>query len=404
MTKHRRRLLLWGLGALAAVLLVVYAMRPVRVSVDVAEVGRGMLRVVVEEEGKTRIREVFKVSAPVAGKVLRAPLEVGDKVVQGETVVAVIEPEAPSFLDARTRRTLEAQVAASEAALLLADAHIRQARSALQFAQGEEQRAQRLVESQNIPEQLLERAVLDRETREAELSGAQAERELRAQELNAARVRLLGPEARWEDAEDCCIRVPAPVSGNVLRIWVESAQVVLAGESLLEIGDPRDLEVAVELLSADAVRVQEGALAFVEGWGGAYPLRTRLERIEPAAFTKVSALGIEEQRVNTVLKIIDPPQRWQALGHEYRVYARIVVWEGQDVLQVPLGALFRGESGWAVFQVEGGRAHLRRVEIGQRNARAAQILSGLEEGDTVLLHPSDQIEDGVRIVAHPGGA
>ena len=327
---------------------LIYALRPLPIPVDTALIESGPLEVTVDEEGVTRIREVYMVSAPVAGKVLRSPREVGDEVSGGETLVAVIQPGDPSFLDARTRRELGAAVAAAKAAVSLAEAQVLRAESELVFAEAELRRAVQLRETQTISAQALEKARLDVETGKAAVASEQANLEFRRRELESAEARLIGPEmeqAHPDDNDDCCVRVMAPVDGQVLKIIHESEQRVGAGQPLLEIGDPRDLEIVAELLSTDAVKIAQGAGAYIVGWGGADTLEAKVTRVEPAGFEKVSALGIEEQRVNTILELTDPPEAWAQLGHDYRVFVRIVTWSSAGVLQVPISALFRQGTG-----------------------------------------------------------
>lgn len=379
---------------------LIYALRPLPIPVDTALIESGPLEVTVDEEGVTRIREVYMVSAPVAGKVLRSPREVGDKVTGGETLVAVIQPGDPSFLDARTRRELGAAVAAAKAAVSLAEAQVLRAESELVFAEAELRRAVQLRETQTISAQALEKARLDVETGKAAVASEQANLEFRRRELESAEARLIGPEteqAHPDDEDDCCVRVMAPVDGQVLKLIHESEQRIGAGQPLLEIGDPRDLEIVAELLSTDAVKITQGARAYIVGWGGANTLDARVTRVDPAGFEKVSALGIEEQRVNTILELTDPPEVWAQLGHDYRVFVRIVTWSSESVLQVPISALFRQGADWAVFVANEDVATLRIVQIGHRNTRVAEVRGGLEAGERVIMHPSDRIADGVEI-------
>ena len=375
-----------------------WAMWPRPVAVDVAEIGRTRLEVTVEDEGTTRIRDVYTVSAPVPGKVLRSPREVGDAVTAGETLVAVIEPTDPAILDVRSRKVAEAAVRAAEAAVNLAAARVREARSQLDFAKGDLARAERLAARKTISQRALEKARLDVVSAEANLASAIATEEVRKRELEQARAQLIEPGQEESERADCCVEVRAPVSGRVLKIINESEQVVQAGTPLIEIGDPRDLEVVVELLSRDAVRARVGAPARIDGWGGDRTLQARVSRIEPAAFTKVSALGIEEQRVRTVLEFTSPQAEWESLGHGFRVVARIVVHRAENVLVVPLSALFRHGDDWAVFKVVNGRARLTPITIGERNLHMAEIIGGLHAEDRVIVHPSDEIGDGTAIV------
>ncbi len=383
----------------------IWAMWPKPVQVEVARVTRGPLQVTVDEEGKTRIKDVYTVSAPITGKLLRVSLDPGDSVRKDETFVAIIEPTVPPFLDVRTLRELEAHVAAARAAVALAEAEIRQAQSELEFAEAELERARALSRTKTIAERTLEKARLDADTRQAALARANSNLEVRKRELESAQARLIAPEEglKGEVPEGCCVRVRAPVSGRILRLIQESEKVVAAGTPLVEIGDAANLELVVELLSADAVKVAEGALASIEGWGGS-PVTAKVTRIEPAGFTKISALGIEEQRVRVILDIAGDGKVPERLGHDFRVFVRITVYQSADALRVPISSLFRKGEQWAVFAVEGSRARSAAVEIGHRNTAFAEVLSGMPQGAVVILHPSDRIADGVRVapLALPG--
>lgn len=386
------------LAALAVGAAFTWAMWPKPVPVDIAQVSLGPMRVTVDEEGKTRIKDVYAVSAPVGGKVLRRTLEPGDAVRKNDTIVAIIEPTAPPFLDVRAQRELEAQAAAARAAVALAEAELRQARSELEFAEAELARALALARSKTIAERALEKARLDAETRRAAAARAESNLEVRKREAESAGARLTAPEEAWkrEAPAGCCIHVRAPVSGRVLRLLQESEKVVAPGTPLVEVGDPGNLEILVELLSADAVKVREGADATVEGWGGP-PLAAKVVRVEPAGFTKVSALGIEEQRVRTILELTDTAEAATRLGHEYRVFVKINLYEAREALRVPISALFRRGDQWAVFVVDRGRARLALITIGHRNSTFAEVTKGLRKGADVVLHPSDRITEGTRV-------
>lgn len=387
-----------ALAVLTIAAVFTWAMWPKPVGVDLAPVSRGRVLVTVEEEGKTRIKDVYAVSAPITGKVLRLALEAGDLVDKDDTVVAIIEPTAPPFLDVRATRELEAQSAAAKAAVALAEAEVRQAQSELEFAEAELARARTLARSRTIAERALEKAGLDADTRRAALARATSNLEVRRREAESAQARLTAPEEAWkgEVPAGCCVKVRAPVSGRVLRVLQESEKVVAAGTPLVEVGDPANLELLVELLSADAVKVREGASASVEGWGGP-PLAAKVTRVEPAGFTKVSALGIEEQRVRTILELVAPRESFARLGHEFRVFLKINVHDAREVLRVPISALFRRGDQWAVFVADRGRARLTPVTIGHRNSTFAEVSQGLSEGAVVVLHPSDRVADGVRV-------
>lgn len=392
----RRGFLAVGIGLL--VLTLAWALWPRPVTVETAEIGRGRLLVTVDEEGKTRIKDVYTVSAPITGKVVRVLLETGDPVKKDASIVASIEPTAPPFLDVRATRELEAQIEAYKAALALAEAEVNQAAAELQFAESELRRAQTLMNTNTIPERTLERTRVDVDTRRAALARSKANVEVRKRELESVQARTIAPEEAWkgEVPVGCCVTVRAPSNGRVLRIIQESERVVTAGTPLLEIGDPAKLEIIVDLLSSDAVKVRDGATASIEAWGGA-PLTAAVTRIEPAGFTKVSALGIEEQRVRTVLKLVAATPEADRLGHEFRVMAKIGIYDAQQVLRVPISALFRTREQWSVYTVERGRARLAPVEIGQRNAEFAEVRKGLAERAVVILHPSDRVASGVRV-------
>ena len=399
-TSMSRSVIAAAAGALVLLFGLVIALRPAPVQVDLTTVTHGPLRVTVDEEGKARVKEVFVVSAPVSGKLRRSPFDPGDRVVKDETVIAVIEPAAPIFLDVRTRKEAEAQVAAAEAAVGLATAEVRQAESELAWATSELQRAEALARSRTVPERTLERARLELDKQRASLARANANLEVRRSELATANAHLIGPERATgapSAPSQCCVEVRAPQSGQVLRELQESERVVLAGSPLFEIGNAADLDVVVELLSSDAVRVSPGAESTIESTGLEAPIRARVRLIEPAGFTKISALGIEEQRVRVFLNLESPAEAWKRLGHNYRVYARITVWSSLDALRVPLSALFRRGNGWAVYRMEGGKAALAIVDIGHRNSDFAELLSGLKPQDVVVLHPGDRIVAGTRI-------
>jgi HlyD family secretion protein len=396
----RSRIALWGtLGALLVAGLV-YAFWERPVPVDLATVERGPLRVSIDEEGETRVRDVFVLSAPVTGMAKRVMLDVGEAVEMGETVVAEIEPIDPTLLDARTEIEGEAAIRSAEAALKLARSELVRGQAELDFAQGELERQRKLKESGVVADRALEEARREFRTRFLSLETARAALQERSFDLDRARAHLVSPL----DAEDphghCeCIPIHAPVSGRILSVLHESAGVVQAGEPLVEIGDPRDLEIVVDLLSADAVKVEEGQRVLIEEWGGEAPLEGRVRRVEPLGFTKVSALGIEEQRVNVVIDLTSPQESWQRLGHGYRVEVKIVLWEGDGVLALPLSSFFRRDDGdFAVFVVEDGVVRVRPVERGRQTGLEAEVVAGLEAGETVVLYPNDRVAEGVRVV------
>lgn len=391
-----------GIVGAIVVAALIFAFMPRAVPVDLAEVAHDTFQVAVHDDGYTRVREVYVVSSPLPGRVLRFSGEVGDVVEARETVLVTILPVDPSILDVRTRTELESAVRAAEAALNLAEAEVARTQAARDYARTEFQRTQELQRRGAVSEAALDRARLELRTQDAGLAEAEAALRVRQFELETARAALIGPEDRNEGEEGdsgCCVAVRAPVSGRILRIHQESEAVVAAGAPLVELGDPEDLEIVVDLLSTDAVQVEDGAPVVIERWGGQGTLNGVVERVEPYGFTKVSSLGIEEQRVNVIIRLTDPHDQWERLGHGYRVEARVVLWEGEDVMQVPLSALFRSGEEWAVFRMRGSRARLTPIEVGRFNTSAAQITGGLEVGDRVILHPSDRIADGTLIEA-----
>lgn len=397
MSVAKRRLAIWGSLLILLVAGVAYALRPQPVQVDLAVAETGALRVTIDEEGETRVRDVYTLHAPLRGQLQRITAEPGDVVKAGETLLAQIEPAAPAFLDARTEAELQAAVEAARAAHNLAAAELNKAKADLTFAEGERARARMLIERRTISQRSLEDAERAYNVAQANLATAEAGLKVREHELHQARSRLLSRQEIRSRSGACeCVAVTAPVSGVVLQVMRRSEGVVEAGTPLLDIGDPADLEIVANLLSEDAVRIKPGQQALVTGWGGE-DLKAVVQRIEPFGQTKVSALGIEEQRVDVVLDFTGRPERWRSLGHGYRVDVRVILFEG-EVLRLPLGALFRQREDWAVFLAAEGRAQLRPVGVGQRNSLAVEIREGLLPGDRVILYPSDRIKDGVAIV------
>jgi HlyD family secretion protein len=391
----KRGLLVLVAGAVAAALLFVAWPKPI--PVDLAEVGRGPMEVTVEEEGKTRIRETYVISAPVAGKVVRIAAEPGDEVGEGE-VLAVIQPTAPTLQDARTRQELQALLEAATAAINQAEHEVHRLEETLAFVKNELTRSQRLKRSEATAGRSLDEAKFQVASAEAALAAARAQLDVKRNERASAVARLSMPPPSQTGQADpaCCFEVKAPATGRILKILQESESVLLAGAPLIEIGNPENLEVVVDLLTTDAVQVQTGLPVRVDGWGGP-TLSGRVLRVDPAGFVKISALGIEEQRVRTRIELTDPPEQWAQLGHDYRVVVHITVWSERDVLTVPVSALFREGESWAVFVLRDGRARTMPVKVGHRNDRFGEVLSGIDGGDLVILHPSDRIRDGVPV-------
>jgi HlyD family secretion protein len=379
---------------------------PRPISVDLATVVKGPMEVTVDDDGKTRVRHIYTVSAPIAGKVLRIShpdnkhemsLHVGDQVKANETVVAIMQPTIPGFIDVRSREELQAAVAAADAAIVLAEAEIRRIQAAVEFSRSDLQRAQTLSRSAVISSKALEKAQLDVTANEAAFASAKAQLGVRRSERASIAAKLINPASVTLPRDpNCCIQIRAPVTGRVLKIVQDSEAAVPAGASLIEIGDPADLEVIADLLSTDAVKITAGSPVQIDGWGGE-PVKGKVTRVDPAGFLKVSALGIEEQRVRVTIDFAEPPAAWSQLGHDYRVIVHVTTWKADDVLTVPVAALFRKGDDWAVFLVKDGRARTTLVKVGHRNARMAEIISGLAAGDTVVVHPSDRISDGAAV-------
>jgi HlyD family secretion protein len=398
----RRRLGLL-LGALALTALAWWALRPPAVPVEVGLVTRGPLQLTVDEEGETRVRQRFVVAAPATGRLLRIQLDEGDAVAVGDLLAQIV----PVPLDPRDRAAAEARLEAAEAAQQGAAARAALADAALAQAERDLARAEHLREAGATSDEALERARLERTRARRELEAARFAVAAAEHEADAARAVLMAARSSRGDPaspdDPCatpgtCIDVRAPIAGHVLRVREESERVLLGGTPLLELGDPNAIEIVVDVLSADAVKIRPGAELWVEDWGGEKPLHATVRRVEPSGFTKISALGVEEQRVNVIADFVETPD---GLGDGYRIEARIVVWQAEDVLRVPSSALFRHGEGWAVFVLDGAVARRRDVEIGARGPFAAEVKSGLEDGERVVLHPSDRLGDGVRVKPAP---
>jgi HlyD family secretion protein len=384
-THHPRRWLPYA-GAFVLVASIVAGLWPQAAPVETARATVGTLRATVNEEGKTRIRQRYAVSAPVTGQLRRIPLKAGAEVQAGQTVLAVIDPLSPALLDARTRAQTEARRDA-------AAANVEKARAARTFAASELRRFDQLYARKSVPTQ--------------ELESAQWRAAAAAKDVEAAESALRQVEAELaelvsnSDGETNAVRRPtevkAPTSGRVLRVFEENARVVAAGAPLLEIGDPTDLEVVVEVLSRDGAAITPGTKVELEQWGGGEPLAACVRLVEPAAFTKVSALGVEEQRVNVIADLLTPPEQRRSLGDSFRVEARIAVWETDQALKVPSGALFRRGQQWAAFVLTNGRARLRPVKAGRSSGTETQVVEGLKEGEEVILYPGERVRDGQRV-------
>jgi HlyD family secretion protein len=388
----RKVLIYLGLAALAV--FIITGLLPKPIAVDAATVTRGPLTVSVLEEGKTRIRNRYVVSPPVAGYLRRVPVRAGDSIEAGKTVLAVIQAAPSSFLDPRAKAQAEAAVRSAEAARMQRNEQVQSATSELELARKELVRADQLRKKGAIAVQEFDTASNRVDMLSNQLGSSRFALKVAEFELEQAKAALVQATSDPLEAGQP-VEIRAPVSGFVLNIYEESAKTVTPGVPIMEVGDPSDLEAEIELLSSDAVNVRPGALVSIEQWGGSEPLTGKVVLVEPGAFLKVSALGVEEQRVKVRVDFVDLPQG--KLGDRYRVEARIETWSGSDVLQVPTGALFRKGNQWMTFVVEGGVAKLTKINIGHSNGVAAEVLEGLSEGQQVVLHPPDTVLDGGKV-------
>ncbi len=398
MTAQARRRIFWLAIALAVVAALVYGYWPRARPIEVAQVRHAPLRVTVEEEGETRVIDRYVVSAPVPGFAQRVRLKVGAQVREGQTLVN-IEPLRATVLDPRERAEAQARVAAAQAALRGAEQRAEASAREAELAQREYRRIRDLAQAKFVSKQAEDQAQTRLQTASANERSAKFGVEVARFDLQAARTTLAYSAARDGRRPAEQVTIKAPVAGSVLRVHHESEGPVATGAPLIEIGNPRSLEVVVDVLSDDAVRIKPGSRVVLERWGDDRPLEARVRLVEPVGFTKISALGVEEQRVNVIADITSPSVLWERLGHGYRVEASFILWEGERVLQVPASALFRVGEDWAVFVVENGKARRRTVKVGQRSGLAAQILNGLAEGQAVIAHPDDTIADGVSVKA-----
>lgn len=392
------RILVWlVLAAVAAAF--VWAFMPKPLEVATATVERGFLRITLDEEGQTRVRDRYVVSAPVDGKVLRIEHEPGDTVRSGSTILARFQPSRPGFLNSRTRAEAQARVARSEAQVERARVELDRANAELDHAEAELARHEQLHAEGLMADNRLEAARLRAVTASEAVRGAGSAIVVSELELERARTSLIEAGATGTDQGDVIV-LRSPISGVVLQRLRESESVVPSGEPLIEVGDPEDLEIVSDMLSMDAVQIDPGDPVLIEQWGGETTLRGVVRQVEPFGFTKISALGVEEQRVNVIVDFEDPRAAWEALGDGYRVEIRVVVWETDNSLKVPSSSLFRNGDDWAVYVIdELSLARLREVQIGRRNALEAEVLAGLEQGDQVIAYPGDSIEDGMEVLA-----
>jgi HlyD family secretion protein len=393
-----RRSLLWTAAALiVAALLVAWALIPSPVTVDIAIVQRGAFEQSVNEQAKSRIRDHYTVSAPLNGEVERITLREGDDVAAG-TILARLRPVLPALLDSRTELELRRRVEAARAAKEAADARVARSGIAVIQARSDAERSRQLAPSHLVAAAKLEADELTLAMATQELESAKADAHVALHEIDIAVAALAKARDTGQGVRETQWPLVAPIAGRVLRVQQKSGGTVGVGTPLLEVGDPANLEVLIELLTTEAPQVSAGAAVRLLNWGGAAPLIGRVRRIEPWGFTKVSALGVEEQRVNVLVDIVSPRQEWATLGEGYRLDAEIEVYRNDEALTVPTGALFRVGEGWFVYRVSPEhRASRVPVTIGHRNDRSAEVLVGLKEGDRVVVYPSDALRENARV-------
>lgn len=386
--RKQRRRWIWAVVIVAIAALVALILRPAQVPVETSRAARGSLRVTVDEDGETRAHDRFIVAAPIPGRLQRVQLEEGDAVPENGTVATI----DPLPLNQQQREEVLARISAAEATKRQADARVAHAQADYEQAKRDRARAEQLGREGVISAQALELARNTEITGAEELQAAKFSALAAASEVKVARSGLVG----FDDAltGHKVISLRSPIAGKVLRVVEKSERVVQAGAPLVILGDPQKIEIVTDVLTTDAVNIKPGAAVFLEGWGGDHPLRAKVRLVEPAGFTKISALGVEEKRVNIIADFVDPPD---GLGDGFRIDSRIVTWQGEGVLKIPVSAAFRTGDSWSVFVTRGGRAQRRVIEIGHRNQTEVEVIRGIAEGEELILHPSNQIRDGVRV-------
>lgn len=389
-----RKLITWAL-VIALVAWIGSGLRPQPTEVELGPIARGPLTVHVVEEGKTRVRNRYIVSAPIAGQMRRLTLKAGDAVNADDTIITSIQPAISPLLDPRAQAQAEAHVRVSEAAKQQAEQALELAKTAAQFAKTNWERVNRVESKGTVSETDRDNAERDAEMKTREVRSAEFAVKVAAFEVEQAKSALL--QLQTPTKGGASIDVHSPISGRVLKVLQESATVVTPGTAIVEVGDPADIEIEAEILSRDAVAIKPGAPVSVEQWGGGQPLQARVRLVEPAAFTKVSALGVEEQRVIVLSDLTSPPAETQALGDRYRVEVKVAIWQQPDVLLIPAGALFREGNEWKTFKYDNGKAKQVTVQAGHSDGRMTEVLGGLTPGDEVLLHPPDVVKDGAAV-------
>ena len=390
-----RKILPWVI-AIGVIALIVNGLKAKPVIVETGEVSKGTLTVSVIEEGKTRIRHRHIVSPPIAGYLRRVELRAGAPIVRGKTVLAAIEPSTSNFLDPRSKAEAEARIQTAEANRETRQADLDRASAALDLANKQLERQEKLLKTGASAAQEYDIAESEVQVRKRERNAAEFALQASTSDIDVAKAALLQAQAPTADQAKP-IQILAPVDGFVLNVYEESSRPVTPGMPIMEVGDTRDLEAEIELLSSDAVGVVPGADVSIEQWGGENPLRGKVTVVEPGGFLKVSSLGVEEQRVKVRVDFLDPVPAGLTFGDRYRVEARIVTWKQDDVLQVPTGALFRRGNQWMAYVDDNGAARETKVKIGKNNGISAQVLEGLQMGEKVILHPPDSIKEGVKV-------
>jgi len=391
-----RRRIIWLALALLIIAALVYGFSPQPRLVDIAKATRGPMQVSVGEEGKTRVIDRYDISAPVAGMTCRVDLDVGDPVEKGQALIT-INPLESQALDPRSRAEAEARIAAATSALHAAEQNVKSARAEKDLAEKELSRIRPLFEKGHVSQGQLDQAAATVQTTRAASRSAQFAVDVARHEVEATRTALSYTGVSGQNNPDANVQVRSPINGRLLAIHQECEGVVASGQPLLVVGDTRSLEVETDVLSADAVKIKPGMRVEFHRWGGEKPLQGKVRTVEPVGFTKISALGVEEQRVLVISDITSEPVQWESLGDGYRVEAEFILWQSDDVLQIPASALFRFNDGWALFVMQNAKAIRREVKVGQRNGLSAEILEGLTEGEMVITHPDNTIEDGVAV-------
>ncbi len=387
-----------GFSAIGLLLLLVfyYALRPQPIPVDWALIEKGEMQVTIKEEGETRVRDIYIVSSPIAGHLARTNLDEGEEVKANVTTIASIHPLDPPFLDERRLLELNAVADAANSAVALAEADHQSALLKLELAEKEYQRSLKLSKNNVVSSQRLETVQNEAEIAKSLVESTRAKVDFAKSEYKSALARLKQPtsESQHNLGKTCCIKLASPIDGVVLRVHARSQQAVQPGTKIAEVGNPKNLEIIVDLISSDAPKLKRDAKILISKWGGGKTLTAHLRRVEPGAFTKVSSLGIEEQRVNAIMDLETVPD---SLGHGYRVVVEMVIWSKADVKKIPISALFRTHGKWSAFFLNDGRAVLKDLKIGQMNENYAEVIQGAEEGETVILYPNDQIMDRSRV-------